>query len=163
MRIEVPIVVQQKRIQLVSMRIWIWSLAFLSGSVIQCCCELWYRLQARLRFPRCCGCGKASSYSSNSTPSLGTSICHKCGLKKKKRRRRRRVKCEDSLKDLWGIIKCYNIHIVKAPEGENRGGYKMHLIKLWLKSSWSWKKQISKYRKYIQYQTRWTGRGHIKT
>ena len=28
-----------------------------------------------------CSCGIASGYSSNSTPSLGTSMCHGCGLK----------------------------------------------------------------------------------
>ena len=31
----------------------------------------------------------AGSYSSDSTPSLGSSICHRCGLKKAKRREKR--------------------------------------------------------------------------
>ena len=38
----------------------------------------------------------ASSYSSNLTPSLGTSICHKCGPKKtkdKKKKRKERKLC----------------------------------------------------------------------
>ena len=47
--IGVPIVAQQKRIQLVSMRMWIQSLALLSGLGIQHCHELWCRLQIQLR------------------------------------------------------------------------------------------------------------------
>ena len=45
----VPIVVQWKRIQLASMSMWVQSLALLSGLRIQHCCELWCRLQMRLR------------------------------------------------------------------------------------------------------------------
>ena len=45
----VPVVAQHKRIQLVSMRMWIQSLASLSGSGIWHCHELWCRLQMRLR------------------------------------------------------------------------------------------------------------------
>ena len=41
----VPIVAQWKWIRLVSMRIWVWSLALLSGSGIRCCHKLWCRLQ----------------------------------------------------------------------------------------------------------------------
>ena len=41
----VPIVAQQKRIQLVSMRIQVQFLALFSGSRIWCCCELWCRSQ----------------------------------------------------------------------------------------------------------------------
>ena len=37
-----------KCIQLVSMRIWVWSLALLSGSGIRCCHELWCRSQTGL-------------------------------------------------------------------------------------------------------------------
>ena len=37
----VPVVAQQKRIQLASMRMQVQSLASLSGLRIQCCCELW--------------------------------------------------------------------------------------------------------------------------
>ena len=32
----------------------------------------------------CCGCGIGSSYSSNETPRLGTTTCHKCGPKQQK-------------------------------------------------------------------------------
>jgi len=44
----VPVVAQQKQTQLVSMRMQVRSLASLSGLRIQCCHELWYRLQTRL-------------------------------------------------------------------------------------------------------------------
>ena len=42
----VPVVAQQKRIWLVSMRMWVQSLATLSGSGIRGCRELWCRSQA---------------------------------------------------------------------------------------------------------------------
>jgi len=35
------------------------------------------------------GCGVDSSYSSGSTPSLGTSLCHGCGPKKKKKKKKK--------------------------------------------------------------------------
>ena len=43
---EVPIVAQWKWIWLVSLRMWVRSLASLSGSGIRCCHELWCRLAA---------------------------------------------------------------------------------------------------------------------
>ena len=48
--IAVPFVEQWKQIQQVSMRIWIQSLALLSGLGIQLCCELWCSLQTQLGF-----------------------------------------------------------------------------------------------------------------
>ena len=48
---EVPIVVQRKQIQLVSMRVQVPSLASLSASAIWCCHELWYKLQTRPESP----------------------------------------------------------------------------------------------------------------
>ena len=44
----VPIVVQQKQIRLVTMRLRVQFLALLSGLRIWHCHELWYRLQTRL-------------------------------------------------------------------------------------------------------------------
>ena len=41
----VPVVAQQKRIQLGTMKFPVWSLALLSGLRIWRCCKLWYRLQ----------------------------------------------------------------------------------------------------------------------
>ena len=82
----VPVVGQQERIQLGSMRMWVPSLASLSGSVIQHCCELWCRSQTWLGPCVSVTVVKADSSSSNSAPSLGTSICCVAlkGQKKKK-------------------------------------------------------------------------------
>ena len=44
----VPIVAQRKQTQLVSMRMWVWSLVLLSGLRIWHCRELWCRSQTRL-------------------------------------------------------------------------------------------------------------------
>ena len=44
-----PVVAQRKCIRLVSMRIWVPSLASISGLRIQRCHELWHRLQTWLR------------------------------------------------------------------------------------------------------------------
>ena len=62
----------------------VWSLASLSGLRIWRCHELWCRLQTWLR-----SCmAVAGSWSSNSSSSLETSVCCRCGpqkLKKKKK------------------------------------------------------------------------------
>ena len=75
----VPIVAS-KTIQLASMKIWVWSLAWLSGSGIQRCHKPWCRSQIQLQSQ--VAVAEASSCSSYLTPSLGTSICHRCGPKK---------------------------------------------------------------------------------
>ena len=64
---------QWKHIQLVSMRMWVQSLALLSGLRIWGCCELWCRLQMRLGSHVAVAVAVASSYSSDSVPRLGTS------------------------------------------------------------------------------------------
>ena len=61
----VPVVVQQKQIWLVTMRLQVQSLVLLSGSRIQRCHELWCRSQTQLG-PCCCGIG--CSCSSDWTP-----------------------------------------------------------------------------------------------
>ena len=68
------------------MRMWIRSLAWLSGLRIQNCHRLWFRSKTQLRSGVAMAVLQACSYSSNSTPSLGTSWkpCHRCGSKKKK-------------------------------------------------------------------------------
>ena len=77
--------VQLKQTQLVSMSIQVSSLASLSG--IQHCCELWCRSQTLLGsgIAVAVAVAVASSYSSDLTPSLGTSICYGCGPKKEKK------------------------------------------------------------------------------
>ena len=58
------------------------SLALLSGLRILCCHKLWHRSQTRLGSGIATALAKARSCSSNSTPSLGTFVCHRCSLKK---------------------------------------------------------------------------------
>ena len=77
------IMAQQKRIWLVPMRTWVRSLALLSGLWIHHCHELWWRPHTRLRSGVAVAVVKAGRCSSDSTPSLGTSICRRCGPKKR--------------------------------------------------------------------------------
>ena len=79
----VPVVVSKLRTQLVSMRMWVRALASVSGLRIRHCHKLKCRSRAWLRS------GVAVAVASDSCvsiPSLGTSICCKCGLKKNKRK-----------------------------------------------------------------------------
>ena len=70
------------------MRMQVRSLASpLGGSGIQHCQELWCKLQTRLGAQVAVAVVWASSCSSDSIPSLGTSICCQCGPKKAKKRR----------------------------------------------------------------------------
>ena len=57
------------------MRLQVRSLASLSGLRIRCCCELWCGSQKRLGSLVAVALAWAGGYSSNSTPSLGTSMC----------------------------------------------------------------------------------------
>ena len=67
------------------MRILVGSLAFLSGLRIWHCHELCCRSQTWLISCVSVGVVWAGGYSSDSTPSLGTSIYHGCGPKKTKK------------------------------------------------------------------------------
>ena len=79
----VSVVAQRKRTPLVSMRMQVGSLALPSGLRIQCCCELRCRLQMWLGSGIAMAVVQAGSCNSHWTPSLGTSICYRHGLKKK--------------------------------------------------------------------------------
>ena len=73
------VVAQRKQTQL-SMKMQVGSLASLSGLRIWHChelSELWVTYPAWIL--SCCGCGIDGSCSLHSTPSLGTTICHRCG------------------------------------------------------------------------------------
>ena len=76
------------------MRTPVQSLALLSGLRIQLCHELWCRLQRWLRsqVTVAVAAAQAGSYSSNSTPSLGTSVCCGCSPKKTKDKRQKKKK-----------------------------------------------------------------------
>ena len=69
------------------MRMQVQSLASLNGLRIQHCHELWCRLQAWLGSRM--AVGWASSCSSESPPTLGTSICCRCSPKKTKKKEKR--------------------------------------------------------------------------
>ena len=66
---------------------WVRSLASLSGLRIWHCHELWCGLQTWLGPCIAAAVVQASSCSSNSTPSLGTSMRCTCGPKKQKRKK----------------------------------------------------------------------------
>ena len=63
-------------------------LALLRGLRIRHCWgELWCKLQMQLGSHVAVAVVKASSCSSDSTPSLGTSMCYGCGPKKQKKKK----------------------------------------------------------------------------
>ena len=68
------------------MRMWVRSLASLSGWRIQHCQELWCRSQTWLRSHIAVAVASAGSCSSHLTPILRTSICHRCDPKKQKKK-----------------------------------------------------------------------------
>ena len=84
---------QWKQIQLGTMKLRVRSLALLSGSRIRCCRELWCRSQTQLGSVVAVTMVQASSYSSDSTPCLGTSIYLRCGPKKWKNKNKNVASC----------------------------------------------------------------------
>ena len=76
--------VQQKLIQLGTMRLWVRSLASLSGLRIRRGGELWCRSRKRLGSCIAVAVVQAGGYSSDWTPGLGTSICLRYSPKKTK-------------------------------------------------------------------------------
>ena len=68
----------QRLTRLASMRMRVPSLASLSRLRIPHCCELWCRVQTGVRSRMAVAVVQAGSYSSDSTPSLGTSMCLGC-------------------------------------------------------------------------------------
>ena len=83
----VLVAAQQEWTHLVYTRIWVWSLASLSGLRIWCCHKLWHRLQTQLGSGGAVAAAQASNCSSDSTPSLETSICHHCSPKRQKNKK----------------------------------------------------------------------------
>ena len=74
------------------MRLQVRSLALLSGLRIQRCRELWCGSQTRLGSRVAEALAQASNYSSDSTPSLGTSICRKSGPRNSKKTKKKKKK-----------------------------------------------------------------------
>ena len=77
---------QWKRIQLGTMRLRVQSLALLSRLKIWHCREQWCWLQMQLRSGIAGALAQPGSNSSDSTSSLGTSICHGCSPKNSRMR-----------------------------------------------------------------------------
>ena len=75
------------------MRTQVQSLTLLSGLKIQHCCELWCRSQTQLGsdVAVAVAVAMARAYSSNLTPSLGTSISHRCDPKKTKKEKKKYI------------------------------------------------------------------------
>ena len=88
------------------MRMWIWSLALLRGLRIHRCHELWCRSQTWLRSGIDVAVAYAGSCSSDSTPSLGTSMSWGCSLKKKKKNVKKKEKCIGKLvmNSIWFLL-----------------------------------------------------------
>ena len=78
------------RLNTVSLRMWIQSLASLSGLKNLCSCKLQCRSQVQLRSGIAVAVAVACSCSSDLTSSLGTSICHRCGPKRQKKKKKKR-------------------------------------------------------------------------
>ena len=91
-------------IQLVSMRMQVQSLASLSGSGIQHSSELSCRSHMQLGSHVAVATAQAGSCRSNSTPSLGASMCHRCGPNNPKK------KGHDIYKEFIYIHKHTHIH-----------------------------------------------------
>ena len=89
---------QWKWIWLASMRMWVWSLASLSGLGKLHCRELWCRSQMWLGSR--VAVAVVHSYSSNSTLGLGISMCCRWGPKKKRKK-------DDYIRDLLYPWKMY--------------------------------------------------------
>ena len=93
----VPVLAQWKRIRLGTIRLRVSSLASFNGLRIWHCHELWFRSQTWLG--SCVAVAVAVGWSSDSTSSLGTSICLRCGLKKqkekKKKKKKDRISCQE--------------------------------------------------------------------
>ena len=83
----VPVVVQREWIHEDA----VWSLAYLSRLRIRRCWELWCRLQTRLGSHVAVAVAQAGSYSSDSTPSLGTSICCGYGPKRQGKKKTKKI------------------------------------------------------------------------
>ena len=84
---EFPLWLSRLRTQLVSVRMHVQYLASLNGLRILHFHELWCWSQMQLRSHVAVAVVEAGSCSSNSTPSLGTSICCRCGQRRKEGRK----------------------------------------------------------------------------
>ena len=85
------------------MKLLVQSMASISGLGIWHCCELWCRSQMQVKSGIAVAVMQASGYSSDYTPSLGTSICLGGGPRKDKKNPPANNKCRRGCGE-----KCYN-------------------------------------------------------
>ena len=111
------------------MRMQVGSLDLLRGLRIR---ELWCKLQTWLRSCVAVAVAQAGSYSSVSTPSLGTSICLRCSPKKKKRKLQVR-KLSDKGKHTVNVGNYSYTNKISKPAMVRRAKYKWRILELHLK------------------------------
>ena len=104
--LEFPLWLHRLRTQLVSMRMQVRSLASCNGLRIQQCHESWCRSQTWFRCGIVVAVAVAYSYSSESTPSLRTSICQGCSPKKTKNKTKQKNSAVSwDVRNLWPLNK----------------------------------------------------------
>ena len=91
------------------MRLRVRSLDSLSGLRIRHCQELWCRSKMQLWSSVAVAVVEAGSYGSDSTPSLGTSICHRCGPKEQKKKKKKK-------KNLWNQCSAIQLAVGKLQD-----------------------------------------------
>ena len=89
------------------MRTQVLFLASFSGLKIWSCCELWCRLQTQLRPGFAVAVVLARGYSSDSTSSLGTSICCGCNPKKDQNKQTKNQPLVTTIHYEWPKSKCW--------------------------------------------------------
>ena len=110
---------QGKQIRPGTMRFRVPSLASLSGLRIQHCCELWYRSQTQLGSYVAVAVVQTGNCSSDSIPSLGTSVCLGCSPKMQQQQQQKKV-TQKEIQKLSNIftIKKLNQYLTIFREGK---------------------------------------------
>ena len=92
--------------------VWVLSLALFNGLRIQHCHELQHALQTWLGSSVAVAAAQANSCSSDSTPGLATSKCHRGGPKKKKKKRKeeKKKKIESAYSEKENGLGIMNMH-----------------------------------------------------
>ena len=121
--------VQQKQIQLGTMRLRIRYLALLSWLRIPCCLELWCRSQMQLGSGIAMAVAQASGYSSDQTPGLGTSICRGCSPKKTKDKTNKQKNRIRILKQNLQVMAAFTITVTTVSSDDFYNSY-THLLDL---------------------------------
>ena len=127
----VHIMTQRKQIRLGTMSLWVRSLALLSRLKIWRCRELWCRLQTWLRSGVTVAVVQTSSYSSDWTPSLGTSMCHGCCPKEQKKRKKKKNLVKLQCLNTWSYL--------KSDVQESKQNKKYLELKTWTEIMYIWR------------------------